>query len=74
MTKRLIVAKPEDDLTSTISMMTQTDIRHLPVVEEGRITAMLLICDLVQHQVGTLSKDIRYLEDYLADLQRGLVD
>ena len=74
MSGKLIVAKPEDELGPTISMMTKMDIRHLPVMEEGKISAVLPICDMVQHQVGTLSSELRYLEDYLADLHEAVID
>ena len=69
MTNKLIVAKPEDEIDGSISLMVQTGIRHLPVVENGKITALLYMCDLVQHQVGTLSTELHYLEEYLNDLQ-----
>jgi CBS domain-containing protein len=68
MTNKLIVAKPEDEIDSSISLMVQTGIRHLPVVEDGEIIALLYMCDLVQHQVGTLSTELHYLEEYLSDL------
>jgi IMP dehydrogenase len=74
MTSRLVIAKPEDELAPTISMMIKLDIRHLPVMEEKRITSLLYICDLVQSQVGILSSELRYLEDYLADLQEAAID
>jgi len=68
MTNKLIVAKPEDEIDGSISLMIQTGIRHLPVVEDGRIIALVNICDLVHHQVGTLSAELHYLEEYLSDL------
>jgi CBS domain-containing protein len=68
MTNKLIVAKPEDEIDGSISLMIQTGIRHLPVVEGGEIIALLYLCDLVQHQVGTLSTELHYLEEYLNDL------
>jgi len=68
MTNKLIVAKPEDEIDVSISLMIQTGIRHLPVVDNGQITALLYICDLVHHQVGTLSTELHYLEEYLGDL------
>jgi IMP dehydrogenase len=74
MSGKLVVARPEDELAPTISMMTKLDIRHLPVMEGGKISAVLPICDMVQHQVGTLSSELRYLEDYLADLQEAVTD
>ena len=74
MSSRLVVARPEDELAPTISMMTKLDIRHLPVMDGGKISAVLPICDMVQHQVGTLSSELRYLEDYLADLHEAVTD
>jgi len=68
MTNKLIVAKPEDEIDATISLMIQTGIKHLPVVEDGEIIALLYMCDLVHHQVGTLSTELHYLEEYLSDL------
>lgn len=69
MTTKLIVGRPEDGIPETISLMVQTDIRHLPVVEDGKITAVMYICDLVQHQVGTLAAELHYLEEYVDDLR-----
>lgn len=69
MTNKLIAAEPEDEIDATISLMIQTGIRHLPVVEDGEIIALLYMCDLVHHQVGTLSTELHYLEEYLRDLQ-----
>lgn len=68
MTKRMIVAKPEDEIDSTICLMIQSGIRHIPVVEKGEIISVFNICDLAHHQVGNLSTDLHYLEEYLADL------
>ncbi|MFH1630025.1 MAG: CBS domain-containing protein [Pseudomonadota bacterium] len=68
MTNKLIVARPEDEIDATISLMVQTSIRHLPVVEDGEITSLLNMCDLVHYQVGNLSAELHYLEEYLNDL------
>ena len=68
MTQKLIVARPEDDIDTSISLMIKAGIKHLPVLEDGRITGILRLCDLVQHQVGTLSSELHYLEEYLHDL------
>jgi IMP dehydrogenase len=53
-----------------MSMMIQTDIRHLPVIGQGgKLAGMLSIRDLVQQQVGSLTAELHYLQDYIADLQ-----
>ncbi len=43
MTDKLIVAQPEDLVSSAMAMMIQADIRHLPVVENQRIVGMVTI-------------------------------
>ncbi len=68
MTNRMIVAKPEDDIDNTICLMIQSGIRHIPIVEKGKITSVFNICDLAHHQVGDLSTELHYLEEYLDDL------
>jgi CBS domain-containing protein len=74
MTNKLIVGKPEDEIENVISLMVQADIRHLPVVEGPEIIGMVYICDLLHRQLGTLSTEIRYLEEYLKDLQEAVTD
>ncbi len=69
MSKKLIVVTPKDGIDSCISLMIKTGIKHLPVVEHGRIIGILNLCELVQHQVGALSSELHYLEEYLEDLQ-----
>ncbi|MDQ1333467.1 MAG: hypothetical protein QG552_417 [Thermodesulfobacteriota bacterium] len=68
MTNKLIVARPEDDIDATLSLMIQTGIRHIPVIEGGKIVSLMSICDLAHHQVGTLSTELHYLEEYVNDL------
>ncbi len=74
MTNKLIVGKPEDELENVISLMVNADIRHLPIVKGTEIIGMVYICDLLHHQLGTLSTEIRYLEEYLKDLQDAVTD
>lgn len=74
MTEKLVVAKPDDEIDDAVSLMIRTDIRHLPVVENGAITAMLYLCDLLYHRVGDLSSDLRTLEEYLHDLEEARRD
>jgi len=68
MTNKLIVAKPEDDIDATLSLMIQTGIRHIPVIDGGEIVSLISVCDLAHHQVGTLSTELHYLEEYVNDL------
>ena len=74
MVNKLIVAQPEDLVSSAMAMMIQADIRHLPVVEDRRITGMLAISDLVKHHVGELTAELHYLQEYITDLQDAVQD
>lgn len=74
MVGKLIVAKPDDLVSSAMAMMIQADIRHLPVVEDRRISAMLTISDLVKHHVGELTAELHYLQEYITDLQDAVQD
>ena len=68
MTEKLIVAKSDDEIDVTISLMRQAGIRHLPVLEAGEIISLLSICDLAHYQAGNLSAELHYLEEYVDDL------
>jgi len=56
MTKDLVVAHPDDALHAMMGVMTERRIRHLPVVEEGRLIGIVSIGDLVQ-ACRTLAED-----------------
>lgn len=74
MVDKLIVAQPEDLVSGAMAMMIQADIRHLPVVEDRRISGMLAITDLVKHHVGQLTAELHYLQEYITDLQDAVQD
>jgi len=74
MTAELIVAQPDDLVSSAMAMMIKADIRHLPVVENQRIAVMLTISDLVKHHVGELTAELHYLQEYITDLHDAVQD
>ncbi len=65
MTTNLIVAEPEDELGSVMSVMVQKNIRHLPVSDKGKVIGILSIRDVIQSQVSKLTSEIHYLKDYI---------
>jgi len=66
MTTDLIVAEPGDDICDIMSIMVDKNIRHLPVVEEGKVIGMLSIRDIIQNQVKRLTSEIHHLKDYIS--------
>lgn len=65
MTRDLIVAVPDDDLDYAMETMTRNRIRHLPVVEGGRLAGMLSIGDVVNAVRRRVESENRHLRDYI---------
>lgn len=67
MTVDLAVIKPEDDLNTAMSIMNKLKIRHLPVVESGKVIGMISIRDVVNNLVGKLEAEVHYLKEYISE-------
>lgn len=68
MTKNLIVAEQDDDISDISCIMVEKNIRHLPVVEQGTVIGMLSVRDIIQAQVSKLNSEIHYLKDYITGI------
>jgi len=71
MTKDLLIVELEDDVSYAMSIMIQKKVRHMPVLDKGRVVSVLSIRDLVKAQVGTLQAELHYLKDYMSDKYPG---
>jgi signal-transduction protein with cAMP-binding, CBS, and nucleotidyltransferase domain len=65
-TERLIVVDPARSLEECMSMMTSARIRHLPVLDGGRLTGIVSIGDIVKFLNREREAEIRYLTDYIS--------
>ena len=65
MTEDVIVARPDDDVDQLMAIMTENRIRHLPVMEGGRLTGLVSIGDVVKAQLTVQDVEIHYLKDYI---------
>jgi CBS domain-containing protein len=68
MTRNLLLAKPEDPITTVLDKMIAADINYLPLIEEKNIIGMLTLKDMMKHQIDALIDEIHQLKDYIADL------
>ncbi len=71
MSVNMIIAEPDDDLGYVTSIMIKNRIRHLPVIENHKLEAMLSIRDVVKAQVTDLTAENHYLKDYISDKYPG---
>jgi len=74
MSGKLIVSESEDEISAAMAMMIKADIRHLPVIKNKELIGMLTISDLVEHQIGTLTAELHYLQEYITDLHDAELD
>ena len=65
MTSPLIVISPDTSIDECMALMTDRRIRHLPVVDDGRIVAVVSIGDVVKFQSQQQDFQIKYLTDYI---------
>lgn len=66
MTSKVITTSPDATVDSCMKLMTDKKCRHLPVVEDGKVVAMVSIGDLVQAIIADQKEEIQQLEQYIA--------
>ena len=65
MTTAVLTCRLEDDLQSLARTMTDERIRHLPVVEDGELRAIVSIGDIVKNRIDELQAENEQLVDYV---------
>ena len=66
MSTDVMTATSDDSVRSCMELMTEEKVRHLPVVEDGRVIAMISIGDLVQAVIAAQQEEIEHLEHYIS--------
>ncbi len=65
MTASVTCAGPDEDLESCMEIMTRRHIRHLPIVEGGRVVGVISLGDVVEVILSNRDKTIGQLERYI---------
>jgi CBS domain-containing protein len=65
MTAEVITVEPGQSVQQCMQIMTDRRVRHLPVVEGGRVLGMLSIGDLVRAVLAEQAQTIEQLENYI---------
>ena len=66
MTVNVVFAEPGETLDSLLSRMTDRRIRHLPVVQAGRLVGIVSIGDLVKVKIAESEAEAQGLKAYIA--------
>jgi CBS domain-containing protein len=66
MTPNVIVVSPRTKTRECMQLMTEKNIRHLPVVDEGRVIGMVSIRDIVSDIIADQDFTIEQLEHYIS--------
>ncbi len=66
MTSPLIVVTPETTIDECMAVMTDRRLRHLPVVDDEEVVAVISIGDLVKFQSKRQSFELQYLNDFIS--------
>lgn len=65
MTAPAITVSPADSVIGALSLMSRRRIRHLPVLEGGRIIGVVSIGDLVKYRIDRIEADAAAMRDYI---------
>ena len=65
MSDKVITVTPAQTVDECMALMSGRRIRHLPVVDGGRVTGVLSIGDLVKEVIAMQQETIKQLESYI---------
>jgi CBS domain-containing protein len=65
MTTSVLTVSPETSVEQCMQLVTDKRVRHLPVVEAGRVVGMVSIGDLVKAVIAAQQQQIEQLESYI---------
>ena len=65
MSSPVLTVSPETSVEQCMQLVTDRRVRHLPVVEAGRVVGMVSIGDLVKAVIAAQQQQIEQLESYI---------
>lgn len=66
MTSKVRTCSPTDSEADLMQMMTESRIRHLPVVANGRVAGMISIGDVVKLRIESMEAEADQMKTYIA--------
>jgi CBS domain-containing protein len=65
MSSPVITVSPDTSLQACMQIVTEKRVRHLPVIDSGRVVGMVSIGDLVKAVIAEQQQQIEQLESYI---------
>jgi CBS domain-containing protein len=65
MSTKVVFARPDQTVEECMGIMTAKAVRHLPVLEDGRLVGLVSIGDMVKSVIGDQQFTIEQLERYI---------
>ena len=65
MTAPAVTVAPGDAALAALSLMTRRRLRHLPVVEGGRMIGLVSIGDVIKYRIERIEADAAAMRDYI---------
>src|SRR5690606_41920957 len=65
MTRQVVTVSPTDTAETCMELMTNRRVRHLPVVENGKVVGLVSIGDLVKAVIEDQQEEIAQLQQYI---------
>jgi CBS domain-containing protein len=65
MTRQVVTAKPRETIEAAMDRMTDRRIRHLPVVDGGRLMGVVSIGDLVKWRIAEATAEVAAIRSYI---------
>jgi len=66
MTNKVICVSPDNNVGQCMLLMTENQIRHLPVLEKSMVVGVITIMDVIRHILAEKEFIIEQLEHYIA--------
>ena len=66
MTTSVVTCASSDSIDRVAELMTERRVRHMPVVDDGRLIGVVSIGDVVSHRMRQLESDRGQLEQYIS--------
>lgn len=63
MSKRVVTCRPDSMISDVAKTMTTNRIRHLPVIEDGRLSGIVSVGDVIKHRLDEMELEAGVLRD-----------